>query len=183
MLKTQTRRIIMPFFLAMLLFVTACEGPVTQTSTTSPTPTPTSTPTPKAKPSKTTTTKTTTAVAKPLAGGSFNKFFPKPGGGFERVYTQEKTGFAEAKLKKDGKDVAMLSISDTANNAAAIKKFQSSDQKISGYPAVQQGSNSTAILVANRYQVKVQSRNSSFTKEDREAWIKKFNLGGLAKLR
>src|SRR5882757_7528771 len=46
-------------------------------------------------------------------GGSFNRAFPADGvGGYQRVFTQEKDGFAEAKLQKEGKDVAVLAISD-----------------------------------------------------------------------
>lgn len=116
-------------------------------------------------------------------GSSFNKFFPDGGAGFERVYTQEKKGFAEAKLKKGGKDAAMLSISDTLNTPTAAGKFKQSTQKIGGFPAVNQGSTATAVLVADRYQVKIQSRDPSFTQADREAWLQKFNLRGLAQLK
>lgn len=121
-------------------------------------------------------------VKESQAGSSFNKFFPASINGYERVYSQEKTGFAEAKLKKDGKDVAVMAISDTANNTSAIEKFQQSSQKIGGYPAVQQGSTATAVLVNNRYQVKVLSRDSSFTPSDCQVWLEKFDLDGLAKL-
>lgn len=115
-------------------------------------------------------------------GSSFNKFFPKSGGGFEVAAAQEKKGFAEYKVNQGGKNVAMLSINDTTGVAGAADKFQSSNTKIAGYPAVEQGQNITAILVDNRYQVKVQSRDPSFTKADRAAWIEKFNLSGLANL-
>jgi hypothetical protein len=120
--------------------------------------------------------------SKATAGGSFNKFFPAGGAGYQRVYTQEKKGFAEAKLKKDGQDVAVISISDTTTNPSAATKFQQSTQKIGGYPAVSQGANGTAILVG-RYQVKVQSRNPSFSQSDRENWLQKFDLNGLSRLR
>ncbi|HEU4537302.1 MAG TPA: hypothetical protein VFS00_24450, partial [Polyangiaceae bacterium] len=44
-------------------------------------------------------------------GGAFNRFFPADGAeGTKRVFTQEKSGYAEAKLQKDGKDLATLSI-------------------------------------------------------------------------
>ncbi|MEO7097069.1 MAG: hypothetical protein ABI175_27665, partial [Polyangiales bacterium] len=44
-------------------------------------------------------------------GSAFNKFFPADDtDGMKRVYTQEKEGFAEAKLQKDGKDVGILSV-------------------------------------------------------------------------
>ncbi|ACB53085.1 unknown [Crocosphaera subtropica ATCC 51142] len=117
------------------------------------------------------------------SGGSFNQFFPPSGGGYERVYTQEKKGFAEAKLKKDGKEVAMLAISDTLNNPSAAKKFEKSTQMIGGYPAVSQGSTGTAVLVGDRFQVKVLSRDPAFSEGDRQAWLEKFDLNGLAQLK
>ncbi len=117
------------------------------------------------------------------SGGSFNQFFPPSGGGYERVYTQEKKGFAEAKLKKAGKEVAVLAISDTLNNPSALKKFEKSTQKIAGYPAVSQGSQGTAVLVGDRFQVKVLSRDPSFSQSDRQGWLEKFDLDGLAKLK
>ncbi len=117
------------------------------------------------------------------SGGSFNKFFPPSGGGYERVYTQEKKGFAEAKLKKNGKEMAVLAISDILNNPSAAKKFEKSSQKIGGYPAVSQGKTGTAVLVGDRFQVKVLSRDSSFSEGDRQAWLEKFDLKGLSKLK
>ena len=117
------------------------------------------------------------------SGGSFNKFFPPSGGGYERVYSQEKKGFAEAKLKKDGKEVAVLAISDILNNPSAAKKFEKSTQKIKGYPAVSQGKTGTAVLVGDRFQVKVLSRDPAFAESDRQAWLEKFDLKGLSKVK
>lgn len=123
------------------------------------------------------------AVAKDATQGSeFNKFFPSATGEYQRVYTQEKKGFAQAKLKKDGKDMALLSISDTSSNPAAAAKYSDSDKTIIGYPAVQTGKTRTSILVDNKYQVTVTSRDPSFTASDREEWIERFNLRGLAQL-
>ncbi|GCL57109.1 hypothetical protein [Microcystis aeruginosa] len=122
-------------------------------------------------------------VKESTSGGSFNQFFPPSGGGYERVYTQEKKGFAEAKLKQDGKVVAMLAISDISNNPAAANKFQDSQTTIKGFPSVKQGTTATAVLVNNRYQVKVLSREPDFTASDRQAWLAKFDLDGLAKLK
>lgn len=120
---------------------------------------------------------------KPLAGGEFNKFFPEANeGGYTRVASQEKEGFAEYKLKKDGKDVAMLAVTDTVANPEAAAKFQGSTRQINGYPAIEQGNTATAVLVDNRFQVKVLSRSPSFTKEDREMWLQKFNFAGIAGL-
>jgi hypothetical protein len=123
------------------------------------------------------------AVAKTATQGSeFNQFFPKPQQGFERVYTQEKKGFSEAKLKKDGKDVAMLAISDTSSLPTAAVKFKQSTSKIGGYPAIEVGTTQTAVLVGDRYQVKVLSRDPAFTSADRAAWLAKFDLNGLSRL-
>lgn len=133
---------------------------------------------------QTSTQRGATAVVKESAKGSdFNQFFPKSGDGYERVYTQEKKGFAEAKLKKDGLDLAVMAISDIRNTPTAANKFQNSTTQIGGFPAVKQGSTGTAVLVADRYQVKVLSRNPSFTASDRQVWLEKFDLQGLAKLK
>ena len=129
------------------------------------------------------TTKGSSAVvAESKSGANFNRFFPDGSNGYERVYTQEKKGFAEAKLKKDGKEIAVLSISDTLNTPSAVNKFKQSEETIDGYPAVNQGKTGTAVLVADRFQVKVFSRDDSFTEEDRKAWLSKFDLRGLAQL-
>lgn len=112
-------------------------------------------------------------------GANFNKFFPKGGDGYDRVYTQEKKGFAQAKLKQNGKEVATLSISDTKSTPDTAKKYQQSTKKIAGYPAATLGNSQTSVLVNNRYQVTVRSTEPTF---DREAWLKKFDLNGLARL-
>ena len=115
-------------------------------------------------------------------GGEFNQFFPKKVPGYSIVPAQEKKGFAEYKVNQDGKNVAMLSISDTANLPTAAAKYQNSQLNIAGYPAVEQGTMATGILVNGRYQVKVLSRDTAFTQEDRAAWLRKFDLQGLSQL-
>ncbi|MEO1187250.1 MAG: hypothetical protein AAFX46_22435, partial [Cyanobacteria bacterium J06636_27] len=124
------------------------------------------------------------AVAKDATQGSeFNKFFPAASDGYQRVFTQEKKGFAQAKLKKDGKEVAKISVNDTTSNPSAAAKFDNSSKKISGYPAVERGKQ-TAVLVDNRYQVKIISSDPDvFTAADREAWLKKFDLSGLSRVK
>ncbi|MCS6807533.1 MAG: hypothetical protein RML40_01485 [Bacteroidota bacterium] len=122
------------------------------------------------------------ALPTPQEGGIFNAFFPKNEPGFELVASQEKTGFAEYKLKKNGTDLAMIAISDIANNPQAAEKFASATKTIAGFPVVEQGNTATALLVGGRFQVKVLSRSLSFTKADREAWLQKVNLAGLAAL-
>ncbi len=128
--------------------------------------------------------KATPAVAKDATqGSSFNKFFPESANGLNRVYTQEKKGFAEAKLNQGTTTVATLSISDTISTPDAAAKFKQSTKTIAGYPAVAQGDTATALLVGDRYQVKVASRAPSFTEKDREAWLQKFDLKGLSQLK
>jgi hypothetical protein len=126
----------------------------------------------------------TPAVAKDATkGGEFNKFFPKGQDGYERVYTQEKKGSAQAKLKKDGKELAMLAVSDTKGVPGAADKFTNAKTRIAGYPSVDMTDSQTSILVNDRYQVKVISKAPSFDKEDRTEWIEKFDLAGLSKLK
>lgn len=123
------------------------------------------------------------AVAKNATQGSeLNAFFPDSEDGYERVYTQEKKGFSEANLKKDGKVVAQLAISDTTSTPTVASKYANSTQKIDGYPAVELGKTQTSVLVG-KYQVKVISKDPLFNASDRTDWIEKFDLDDLAKLK
>jgi hypothetical protein len=124
------------------------------------------------------------AVAKKAEQGStFNKFFPGDQGGYNVIPYQEKKGFAEYKLQQGDKTLAMLSISDTTSLPAAAEKYNAATESISGFPAVDQGSTGTGVLVNGRYQVKVLSRDPAFDKADRVAWLQKFDLKGLAELK
>lgn len=115
-------------------------------------------------------------------GGTFNQFFPASENDYEVVPSQEKQGFAEYKLKQQGKTIAMLSINDTISVPAAAAKYEGVAETLSGYPTVEQGTTATGILINGRYQVKVLSRDDSFTAVDRATWIQKFDLSGLAQL-
>jgi hypothetical protein len=164
------RKVLASMLLSTVLLVTGC------------TPQP---PSPYAQVQKETTQRNAQpAIAKNAEqGSSFNRFFPKATTGYERVFTQEKKGFAEAKLKKAGKDVAMMAISDTISLPDAAKKFAASTANVAGYPSVEVGSTQSAVLVADRYQVKVLSRDPAFTKGDRQSWLQRFDLSGLAKVK
>lgn len=116
------------------------------------------------------------------AGSAFNKLFPAATGDAKLVFAQEKDGFALADLSIGGKKVAALSISDTASNPSARDKFKAASKRIGGYPVAASGSQGTALLVADRYQVQIRSSDPSFTAADREAWIAKFPLTQLAAL-
>ncbi len=164
------RRWLLPILLSVMLMVTGCQAQP---------------PSPYAQVQQESTQRNApAAVAKEAVQGSqFNALFPQPMDGFERVYTQEKKGFAEAKLKKDGKDLAMLSISDTVSLPTAAQKYAGSTETLAGYPMLEIGTTQTGILVADRFQVKALSRDPDFTSADRHAWIARFDLQGLAQLK
>ena len=127
---------------------------------------------------------TTPLPAKPVPGGALNKFFPNDADGFDRVFTQEKNGFAMANLNKGGKTVATLSINDAAANPSARDKFKSASRQISGNPVVTEGMNSgLAMLVGDRYQVKIRASGPALTDSNMESWLQKFDLSGLAGLK
>jgi hypothetical protein len=121
----------------------------------------------------------TTADAAPAApAGSLNKFFPKDGdGGYKRVFTADKDGYAEAKLQKDGKDVATVSISDAERLAAAKGKFEDAKEKLEGFPLMTVGKNQSTVLVKDRFQVKVSSQ--TLDHDARKAILSTFDLKGL----
>lgn len=111
-------------------------------------------------------------------GSSLNAAFPKDGdGGYKRVFTQEKDGFAEAKLQKDGKDVATLSASDTNANPEAKAKFSDAKEKLGEWPMMTVGKNQTTVLVRDRWQVKVSS--PTLDHEARKTILGTFDLGRL----
>ncbi|WP_035994690.1 hypothetical protein [Leptolyngbya sp. KIOST-1] len=116
-------------------------------------------------------------------GGTFNQFFPGDQGNYSVIPYQEKKGFAEYKLEQGGKTLAMLTISDTTGIPGSAEKYSAAAESVNGFPAVDQGSTATGVLVNGRYQVKVLSRDPSFTKADRVAWLQKFDLQGLAQLK
>jgi hypothetical protein len=160
-------RAIAPILLASLLFLTACGGD----GSTSP----------EAHSGSAGTE--LTAAQTPQNGSAFNQFFPADKtDGYDRVFTQEKEGFAEIKISLNGTEMALISISDTATNLAARNKFAEAEENINGFPLVAQGANAHAVLVGDRYQVKVMSRDPSFGSGEREAWLAKVNLQGLAAL-
>jgi hypothetical protein len=98
----------------------------------------------------------------------------------KRAFSQEKPGFVEAKLSKDGKQMAVLTISDTTTEPDAKTKFANSTEKVKGYPLVLVGKNQSALLVKDRYQVKVSS--TELDADARKAWLERFDLSGLAGL-
>jgi hypothetical protein len=114
------------------------------------------------------------------AGSNFNKFFPEDGDGYERVFTSEKSGYAEAILKEDGKEVATVAISDSISDPSIKDKFNGSGEDLDGYPVATQGKTKTSILVGDRYQVTVTSKDLAHS--DRLDILSDFDLSGLENL-
>ncbi|WP_299491889.1 hypothetical protein [Acaryochloris sp. IP29b_bin.137] len=168
MLPTRWLRRLAPMLVSLIFLVTACSSAPNQYDQVQ---------------------KDTTGFGKPVAvskdaqkGGTFNQFFPKSEGEFDVVPSQEKKGFAAYKLNKNGTTVATLSINDTISLPAAVAKYSSASDEVAGYPSVNQGTTTTGLLVNGRYQVKVSSRDTSFSQADRVDWLQKFDLKGLAEL-
>lgn len=114
-----------------------------------------------------------------LAGEVFNKYFPAEEDGVDLTFQQEKEGFVQASLRRNGELLGTLSISDTRNNPTARDKYQDSADSVAGFPASVQG-NATSILVGDRFQVRLQSEGEALTASDRAAWLQKFDLPGLS---
>ena len=60
------------------------------------------------------------------AGAKLNSVFPAGEGEFKVTFTQEKSGFAEADLFKDGKKLAAMTVSDTEATPTARDKLKAS---------------------------------------------------------
>ena len=121
--------------------------------------------------------------SKPVPGSALNTFFPGDSDGFKRVFTQEKNGTAMANLIKDGKTVGTLSISDTAGNPSARDKYKTAGRSVGSYPATNDGMSGIAVLVGDRYQVKVRASGPTLSDSDLQSWVEKFDLAGLAGLK
>ena len=115
-------------------------------------------------------------------GSAFNKFFPKVERPWDMVADQEKKGTAIWNLKKDGNTVAELQIFDTVSNPEAKDKYKDATEALKGCPMTAVPGKGTGILVRDRFQVVVRSKESDFDAEARKAWLEKFDLDGLRKL-
>jgi hypothetical protein len=103
------------------------------------------------------TTATTASTTEDKVGpDAFNAAFPPDGSlGYKRVFSADKEDYAEAKLQKEGADIATLTI--TRADEAAKAKFKTSTVQLKGQPLVTVGKNQSAVLVGDRFQLKVSS--------------------------
>jgi hypothetical protein len=122
-------------------------------------------------------------TAQVVNGTAFNRLFPPAGAGEQLVFTQEKRGFSEARLKQGDATLALLAISDTATAPEALEKFSASGERIQGWPVVEQGPQASALLVAERFQVKVIGQGTGLDVSQRHELLDAFDLKGLAALR
>lgn len=117
-----------------------------------------------------------------VAGAEFNRFFPQVAAPWDIVFKQEKTGFAQASLQNEGRELAVLSVSDTLNNPDAAEKFKETKDTFAGMPIAAVGDDGTALLVNDRFQVQVRSMDPAFGPEERKDWLTKFNLQAIGRI-
>jgi hypothetical protein len=115
-------------------------------------------------------------------GTLFNRLFPAPQAGEQLVFTQEKRGFSQARLKQGAEVRALLSISDVASSPASRNKFMHTEERLQSWPLVDQGSQASALLVADRFQVKVIGQGSGLDEQQRHELLGAFDLQSLAAL-
>lgn len=115
-------------------------------------------------------------------GTALNRLFPEPQVGEKLVFTQEKRGFSQARLKQGAEVRALLSISDVASSPASRNKFIHSEERLQSWPLVDQGSQASALLVADRFQVKVIGQGNGLDVQQRHELLGSFDLSALAAL-
>ncbi len=109
---------------------------------------------------------------------TLTRYFPPAGtDGAEQSVTAERDGYAEARLRREGKELATLTIEDLGGNGNARAKFQGASERVNGFPVTSVG-DETTLLVKDRYQVRVTS--SALRHDDRKVWLGKFDLYGLS---
>ena len=117
-----------------------------------------------------------------INGTTFNRLFPTPGAGEQLVFAQEKRGFSEARLKRGDQTTALLAISDTITTPMAREKFAASTERLQGWPLAEQGGQASALLVADRFQVKVIGQGAGLDTQQRHELLEAFQLQKLAAL-
>jgi hypothetical protein len=120
--------------------------------------------------------------AEVVNGTAFNRLFPAAGPGEQLVFTQEKRGFSEARLKQGDATLALLAVSDTITLPEARQKFAGASESLQGWPLVEQGPQASALLVADRFQVKVIGQGQGLEEGKRHDLLAAFDLPALAAL-
>jgi hypothetical protein len=115
-------------------------------------------------------------------GPAFNPLFPELHPGEQLVFTQEKRGFSQARLKEGETTKALLSISDVLTSPSSRAKFDGAKLELQSWPLVDQGTQASALLVADRFQVKVIGQGAGLSADDRHDLLNAFDLKALAAL-
>jgi hypothetical protein len=68
------------------------------------------------------------------------------------------------------------------SSPASLAKFSGSGSTLAGWPLVEQGDQSSALLVADRFQVKVLGQGAGLSPDERHELLGAFNLQALAAL-
>ena len=109
---------------------------------------------------------------------ALNKAFPTDASsGAKRVFRTDKPGFADAVYNSaEGKELCVLTISDTNSDPSVKAKFAAATDKVGAFPIKALG-NSTAMLVRDRFQVKVSS--TTLTPAERQSWLSKVDTSAI----
>jgi hypothetical protein len=122
-------------------------------------------------------------VAQVVNGSAFNRLFPEAPADGDLVFRQEKRGFAQARLRQGSEVRALLSISDVITAPEATEKFRDASATLEGWPLVEQGRAASALLVADRFQVKVIDQGEGLDAAQRHELLARFDLAGLSRLK
>jgi hypothetical protein len=98
-------------------------------------------------------------------------------GATDRVDRPAKEGIAEAVYKKGKDDLATLTITDTSGVAGVREDYKDVKETAAGFPLKTSGYTKSSILVADRYQVQIQSPR--LKAPERKALFEKMDLKAL----
>lgn len=136
-----------------------------------------------AAPTSTAVAVASAAVAKMVDGAKLLPTFTpaSAGGATDRVDRPTKEGFAEVVYKKDKDDLATITITDTLGVPGVRDDYKDAKETAAGFPLKTSGYAKSAILVADRFQVQIQSPR--LKAPERKAWLEKMDLKALQALR
>lgn len=122
------------------------------------------------------------AVAKMVDGARFVPVFAPAEvfGATERQDRPTKQGFAEAAYKKGKDDLATVTITDTTGVPGVRDDYKDPRETVAGFPLKTSGYTKSAILVADRFQIQIQSQR--IKAPERKALFEKMDLEALQAL-
>lgn len=123
------------------------------------------------------------AAAAMVDGAKLLAVFPPVGldGATAKTERPTKEGFAEVVYKKGDAEVATVTITDTSAVPAVRDDYKDAKEKVGDSPLKTSGNYKSAMLVADRFQVQIQSQR--LKAPQRQAWLEKVDVAALGKLR